>query len=55
MMIPHHASAIMMADQAMLAEPRGQIDLMTREIIAAQAKEIGQMQRWREQWYPPIG
>ena len=22
---------------------------------AAQAKEIGQMQRWREAWFPPLG
>jgi uncharacterized protein (DUF305 family) len=55
MMVPHHASAVMMADRVRLAGPRGQIDLLAREIIAAQANEIGQMQRWREQWYPPIG
>jgi len=55
MMIPHHASAVMMADEVRLAEPRGQIDFLAREIMAAQAEEIGQMQRWREQWYPPVG
>lgn len=55
MMIPHHASAVMMADEMTMAGARGQIDLLAREIIAAQAEEIGQMQRWREQWYPPVG
>ena len=55
MMIPHHASAVMMADEVRMAEPRGQVDLLAREIIAAQAEEIGQMQHWREQWYPPVG
>ena len=24
-------------------------------VIAAQSKEIGQMQEWREQWFPPLG
>jgi uncharacterized protein (DUF305 family) len=28
---------------------------MAGEIIAAQSKEIGEMQEWREQWFPPIG
>jgi uncharacterized protein (DUF305 family) len=55
MMIPHHASAIMMADAVMMSEPRSEIEALANEIIAAQAKEIGQMQRWREQWYPPLG
>lgn len=55
MMIPHHSSAIMMADQVMMSEPRGEIQALADEIVAAQSKEIGQMQRWREQWYPPRG
>lgn len=54
-MIPHHASALMMADAALRAGPRGELDRMMREIIAAQAEEIGQMQRWRQAWYPPLG
>lgn len=55
MMIPHHASAIMMADSVMMGSPREQISLLADEIIAAQAKEIGQMQRQREAWFPPLG
>jgi uncharacterized protein (DUF305 family) len=54
-MIPHHASALMMADAALRADPRGELDRMTRAIIAAQAEEIGQMQRWRQTWFPPLG
>lgn len=55
MMIPHHASAITMAEGVMMGSPRGQLDRLATEITAAQAKEIGQMQRWREQWFPPLG
>lgn len=55
MMIPHHASAITMTDQVMMSGPRGEIQALADEIVAAQSKEIGEMQRWREQWYPPRG
>lgn len=55
MMIPHHASAIMMADEVMRSEPRSAILTLANEIVVAQAKEVGEMQRWREQWYPPAG
>ena len=52
MMIPHHASAITMAENVMMGSPRGDVGMLADEIIAAQAMEIGQMQRWREQWFP---
>jgi uncharacterized protein (DUF305 family) len=52
MMIPHHASAITMAKAAMEGSPREELMMLAEEIIAAQAGEIGQMQRWREQWFP---
>lgn len=55
MMIPHHASAITMADSVMMTSPREQTSLLASQIIAAQAKEIGQMQRQREAWFPPFG
>jgi uncharacterized protein (DUF305 family) len=55
MMIPHHASAILMADRVMMGAPRAKIADLAEGIIAAQAKEIGQMQRWREAWFPPRG
>jgi uncharacterized protein (DUF305 family) len=52
MMIPHHASAITMAESVMMGSPRDEVTMVADEIIAAQAKEIGQMQRWRDQWFP---
>ena len=55
MMIPHHASAIVMAEAVMMGEPRAEIATLAEEIVAAQAKEIGLMQNWRERWYPPRG
>ena len=55
MMIAHHASAIVMAESLRMGEPRGEIAMLAEEIVAAQAKEIGQMQSWRERWYAPRG
>lgn len=55
LMIPHHASAIMMAESVMMGSPREEVGMLADGIIAAQAKEIGQMQQWREQWFPPLG
>jgi uncharacterized protein (DUF305 family) len=55
MMIPHHASAIMMADGVMMGNPDDEVMMLAQGIISAQAKEIGQMQQWREKWYPPLG
>lgn len=55
MMIPHHASAVVMADSVKLGTPRPEMTTLADTIISAQSKEIGQMQRWRESWYPPLG
>ncbi|MGE3137938.1 MAG: DUF305 domain-containing protein [Thermoleophilia bacterium] len=52
MMIPHHASAIMMAESVLMSSPRGQVVVLAEDIIATQAAEIGQMQRWRGEWFP---
>jgi uncharacterized protein (DUF305 family) len=52
MMIPHHASAITMAESVMSGSPRDEVAALADEIVAAQATEIGQMQRWRDQWWP---
>lgn len=54
-MIPHHASAIAMAEGVMMGRPGDEVMMLAEEIISAQAKEIGQMQEWREKWYPPRG
>jgi uncharacterized protein (DUF305 family) len=55
MMIPHHASAITMADSVMMGRPGDEVMMLAEGIVSAQAKEIGQMQQWREKWYPPRG
>ena len=52
-MIPHHASAIVMASQLQPTHP--ELGGLASGIIAAQAREIGTMQRWRSTWYPPLG
>lgn len=44
MMIPHHAGAIMMADEALKVTGRKAIRSMSHQIIASQAREIGRMQ-----------
>lgn len=55
MMIPHHASAITMAEAVMMDSPRSEVEELAAGIIAAQAAEIGEMQQWRQQWFPPSG
>ncbi len=55
MMIPHHASAITMAEAVMMDAPRSEVEDLAVGIIAAQAAEIGEMQQWRQQWFPPSG
>jgi len=39
----------------LMGQPRKEIVTLANEIIAAQAKEIGQMQALRERLYPPLG
>ena len=39
----------------MMESPRRRSRALADEITAAQAKEIGQMQQWREAWFPPLG
>jgi uncharacterized protein (DUF305 family) len=51
-MIPHHASAITMAEQVLQGSPRDAVRTVADDIISAQAAEIGQMQEWRDEWFP---
>jgi len=55
MMIPHHASALMMAAAVKASDPRPEISALADRIVSAQSAEIGRMQVWRERWYPPLG
>ena len=50
-MIPHHQSAIEMAQVALEKSKNPKIKELAVNIVSAQQKEIGQMTRWRQQWY----
>jgi len=50
-MIVHHEGAIDMAKQAQQNSDRIEIKNLSDEIIAAQSKEIEQMNKWKEMWY----
>jgi uncharacterized protein (DUF305 family) len=50
-MIPHHQSAIVMAQVALDKTDNPEIKELAENIISAQQKEIEQMQQWRREWY----
>lgn len=51
-MIPHHQSAIGMAEVALEEAEHQEIKDLAQAIISAQQAEIDQMMAWREQWFP---
>lgn len=51
MMVPHHQGAIRMARGELAKGSDGQSRKLATQIIAAQEKEIGQMNAWRAKWY----
>jgi uncharacterized protein (DUF305 family) len=51
-MIPHHQSAIYMAQVAHEKSHNPHIKELAEHIVSAQQVEIEQMTRWRQQWYP---
>ena len=51
-MIPHHESAIEMANVALKESKNPQIREISEDIVSAQKREISQMKQWREEWYP---
>jgi len=51
-MILHHQGALVMAEVALAKSRRAEVITLSQEIIAAQMKEIEQMQQWRQDWYP---
>jgi uncharacterized protein (DUF305 family) len=52
MMIPHHASAVAMAQAALTRAEHPELRALAETIIESQSAEIEQMQIWREQWFP---
>jgi uncharacterized protein (DUF305 family) len=50
-MIPHHRSAIQMANVALERRDNPRIEELAGEIVETQEREISQMQTWRDEWY----
>jgi uncharacterized protein (DUF305 family) len=50
-MIPHHESAIEMAQVAYRQSDNPEIRVLAEGIVEAQTREIAQMERWRQKWY----
>jgi len=51
-MIPHHQSAIEMAQVAREKSGNTRIRELAESIVGAQQREIAQMEQWRKEWYP---
>lgn len=51
MMVPHHQGAIRMARIELAAGENPELTKLAEAIIAAQAREIEQMNSWRVDWY----
>jgi uncharacterized protein (DUF305 family) len=51
-MIPHHQSAISMAQVALEESENPKIKELAGNIVSAQQREIEQMLQWRQAWYP---
>lgn len=51
-MIPHHESAIAMAQVALDESENPEIRDLSRNIVDSQEREISQMREWRKEWYP---
>lgn len=50
-MVPHHGSAIEMAEQAQERAEHPEIKRLADEIVAAQTREIATMESWLRDWY----
>lgn len=51
MMVPHHESAIAMAEIAQDRAEHPELVQLADDIIAAQSAEITQLKGWREEWF----
>jgi len=50
-MVPHHESAVMMAEEIITTTERPEIRQLAEAIIVAQDAEIEQMRGWRTEWF----
>lgn len=53
-MIEHHQGAVTMAEQVLIHSDRPELHTLATEIIAAQTREIEEMENWRADWYPNL-
>lgn len=51
MMIPHHESAVMMAEGLRTMTERPELLQLIEDIVRTQQQEIDQMKEWRHEWY----
>lgn len=51
-MIPHHESAMEMAEVALEESENPEIRQIAENIVSSQEAEIEQMRQWRGEWYP---
>lgn len=51
MMVPHHESAIAMAEVAQERAEHDELRALAKDIVAAQSAEIARMRAWREEWF----
>lgn len=52
MMIPHHEGALLAAKHALVNANRPELKQMAQKMIETQQKEIEQLKKWRQEWYP---
>jgi len=50
-MVPHHQSALMMAQMALTKAPHAEVKALARNILRDQQKEIAQLKAWRRAWF----
>ena len=51
MMVPHHESAVKMAEEQLAKGENATLRQIAEDIVSSQNREIDQMREWREMWY----
>jgi uncharacterized protein (DUF305 family) len=54
LMIAHHRDGVMMAKSAIMNAGHTEVKTLAQAIITAQEKEIAQMQKWQQDWFPAV-